>query len=171
MSDVLDWHHAVADIPDEGIAVTREATDDERKRMAEALDLLACLGMTAQYTIKPRGGGHFRLTGKLNARVEQSCVVTLEPLTNDVSESFSVDFWPENALPAQSGGLIDVHDEPDMEPIADDRIDAGRIIFECFANGIDLFPRKPGAAFEAPEPEPEKAEGPFAALARMRQKR
>jgi hypothetical protein len=171
MSDVLDWHHAVADIPDEGIEVTREATADERQRIAEGLDLLACTSLIVRYSIKPRGSGHYRLAGTLTARVEQSCVVTLEPLTNDVSERFSVDFWPENALPAQTGGLIDVHDEPDMEPIADDQIDAGRIIFECFANGIDLFPRKPGAAFEAPEPAPEKSEGPFAALARMRQKR
>ncbi len=171
MSDVLDWHHAVADIPDEGIEITREATADERQRIAESLDLLACASLIVRYGIKPRGSGHYRLAGTLTARVEQSCVVTLEPLTNDISESFSVDFWPENALPAQAGGLIDVHDEPDMEPIADDQIDAGRIIFECFANGIDLFPRKPGAAFEAPEPAPEKTEGPFAALARMRQKR
>jgi len=171
MTGVLDWHHAVADIPDAGVKVTREATADERKAIAEALDLLACARLTADYTIKPRGGGHYRLAGTLSARVEQSCVVTLEPLSNDIADSFSVDFWPEDALPAQSGGLIDVHDEPDMEPIADGSIDAGRIVFECLASGIDLFPRKPGAAFEAPEPAQEKAEGPFAALARMRRKR
>jgi hypothetical protein len=171
MSDVLDWHHAVADIPDEGVSVSRDATADERQTIAEALDLPACSSLAARYTIKPRGGGHYRLAGSLSARVEQTCVVTLEPLTNEIADSFTVDFWPEDALPAQSGGLIDVHDEPDMEPIADDRIDAGRVIFECLANGIDLFPRKPGAAFEAPEPAANKTEGPFAALARMRQKR
>ena len=100
MNAELSWDHATEDIPEAGLEVERAATAEERKAIADALDLIACTSLTARYTISPRGEGHFRLTGTLQARVEQSCVVTLEPLTNDIAESFSVDYWPETDMPA-----------------------------------------------------------------------
>lgn len=175
MTEVLDWVHAVVDIPEAGLEIERAATPEEREAIARTLELVACTSLVANYRISPRSEGHFRLSGTLSARVEQTCVVTLEPLTNQISESYSVDFWPESQLPAPEGGLVDVHDEPDMEPILAGRIEAGRIIFECLAGAIDLFPRKPGATFEHPSDStgasgPENS-GPFAALAKIRQKR
>ncbi len=175
MNKVLDWDHTVLDIPDAGLEVERAATPEERESIARTLELVACTSLLARYTVSPRGEGHFRLSGKLAATVEQTCVVTLEPLTNQISESYSVDFWPENELPAPEGGLVDVHEEPDMEPILAGRIEVGRIIFECLAGAIDLFPRKPGATFEHPSDSTDargsESSGPFAALARIRQKR
>jgi hypothetical protein len=170
----LSWDHATEDIPDAGLEVERIATAEERKAIAESLDLIACTNLTARYSISPRGEGHFRLTGTLQARVEQSCVVTLEPLTNDIAESFSVDYWPETDIPAATGGVLDVHDEPDLEPIVAGRLQVGRVVFECLAGAIDLFPRKPGATFEPPaSPESDGSattEGPFAALAKIKAK-
>jgi hypothetical protein len=167
----LSWDHAIEDIPEPGLEVERAATEEERKAIAETLDLIACTSLTARYRISPRSEGHFRLAGTLQARVEQACVVTLEPLGNDVTESFSVDYWPEPDIPAPSGGVLDVHDEPDLEPIVAGRIQVGRVIFECLAGAIDLFPRKPGATFEVPEESAQTgAEGPFAALAKIRRK-
>jgi hypothetical protein len=175
MTEVLDWDHAALDIPEAGLVAERAATPEERKDIARTLEIVACTSLLANYTISPRSEGHFRLSGTLTARVEQTCVVTLEPLTNDISESYSVDFWPERELPVPEGGLVDVHDEPDMEPILAGRIEAGRIIFECLAGAIDLFPRKPGATFEHPSDSTDAAgsekSGPFAALAKIRQKR
>jgi hypothetical protein len=170
----LSWDHAAEDIPDTGLEVERSATEQERQSIAAALDLVACAALTARYKISPRGEGHFRFTGTLQARVEQSCVVTLEPLSNEVAQSFSVDYWPETDLPAPSGGVLDVHDEPDLEPIVAGRIEVGRVIFECLAGAIDLFPRKPGATFESSTPDASPAagtEGPFAALAKIKAKR
>jgi len=175
MTEVLDWDHAIQDIPETGLKVERAATQQERENIAGSLDLVACTSFLARYTITPRGDGHFRLAGTLDARVEQTCVVTLEPLSNDIAQSYGVDFWPESELPTPSGGLVDVHDEPDMEPIVAGRIEGGRIIFECLASSIDLFPRKPGATFELPPDSTEggdsKTEGPFAALAKIKPKR
>ncbi len=174
MNAELSWDHATEDISEAGLEVERAATAEERKTIAAALDLIACTSLTARYKISPRGEGHFRLTGALQARVEQSCVVTLEPISNDIAESFSVDYWPETDMPAPTGGVLDVHDEPDLEPIVAGRLQVGRVVFECLAGAIDLFPRKPGATFEAPSP-PEgdgsaTAESPFAALAKIKAK-
>lgn len=176
MTAEIGWDHAIHDVPEDGLTVERSASPQELEAIASSLDLIACLSLTARYTIAPRSEGHFRVSGSLNARVEQACVVTLEPITNEVAESFSVDYWPETEIPAPSGGVLDVHDEPDLEPIVAGRIEVGRVVFECLAAGIDLFPRKPGASFEPLSPSPEggdggKAEGPFAALAKMRNKR
>lgn len=175
MIEELGWDHAVEDIPANGLQVERAASADERDEIARSLDLLACTSLTARYMLLPRSAGHFRLTGTLAARIEQSCVVTLEPLSNDIAESFGVDFWPETQIPEPEGGVVDVHDEPDLEPIVMGRIKVGRVIFECLASGIDLFPRKPGVALDASEASPDsegtgKPEGPFAALARMKNK-
>jgi hypothetical protein len=175
VTDELDWDYAVTNIPEAGLQVERAASPEEREAIARALDLIACSSLTASYALAPRSGGHFRLTGTLKAQIEQSCVVTLEPLTNDIVESFSVDYWPETEIPSPASGVIDVHDEPDLEPIVTGRINVGRVIFECLAGAIDLFPRKPGVTFEGPVASPEnggsgKSDGPFAALARMKSK-
>ncbi|MBX9588847.1 MAG: DUF177 domain-containing protein [Hyphomonadaceae bacterium] len=176
MTEEFGWDHAIQDIPETGLQVERAASPEEREGIARALDLLACSSLTARYTLSPRGEGHFRLTGTLKALIEQSCVVTLEPLTSEIAESFSVDYWPETEIPAPSGGVVDVHDEPDLEPIVAGRIKVGRVIFESLANAIDLFPRKPGVTFEAPQSPPDqggasKSDGPFAALAKVKGKR
>jgi hypothetical protein len=176
VTEELGWDHAVEDIPEAGLQVERSASLEEREGIARTLELLACSSLVVRYAIAPRSEGHFRLAGTLKAEIEQTCVVTLEPLTNEIAESFAVDYWPESDLPEPSGGVVDVHDEPDMEPIVGGRIKVGRVVFECLAGAIDLFPRKPGVTFEAPEAAPEsnsagKSEGPFAALARIKNKR
>jgi hypothetical protein len=140
------------------------------------LDLVACRSLTARYELAPKGGGHIQASGSVTAEVEQTCVVTLEPLVNQVADSFRVDYWPETDMPEPSGGAVDLHDEPDLEPIVAGRIEVGRVIFQCLAGAIDLFPRKPGVTFEpsAASPEDEgsaRPESPFAALARMKDKR
>ena len=176
MAAELDWDHAVGDIPDAGLKVERAASAEERQAIAAALDLLACNSLAVRYAIAARGEGHFRLAGSLEASIEQACVVTLEPLTNQVAESFSVDYWPDTDMPSSSGGVLDVHDEPDLEPIVAGRMEVGRVVFECLASALDLFPRKPGATFESPAA-PQggdsagRTEGPFAALAKIKTKR
>jgi hypothetical protein len=172
----LAWDHAVQEIPEEGLQVERSASPEERDAVARALDLLACRDLTARYALSPRSGGQVHLSGTVRAHVEQSCVVTLEPLVNEVQESFSVDYWPEGDMPEPRGGEFDINsDQPDLEPIVAGRIEVGNAVFQAMANGIDLFPRKPGIVFEPPAPSASDDEshptGPFAALAKMKSKR
>ncbi|HEX6001816.1 MAG TPA: DUF177 domain-containing protein [Hyphomicrobiaceae bacterium] len=171
----LAWKHEVQDIPEEGLSVVRTATPEECDAVARSLDLLACRSLTARYALKPRGGGHIQLSGTVEAQVEQSCVVTLEPLLNRVAESFTVDYWPESEMPERGGGVVDMHDEPDLEPIVAGRIEVGNVVYQALAGGIDLFPRKPGAEFEPPQStegdDASHPEGPFAALEKIKNKR
>jgi hypothetical protein len=174
MPGELAWDHAVQEIPEAGLAVERTASPEELEAVARALELVACRSLTARYTVTPRGGGHVQVSGSVKAVVEQTCVVTLEPLVNEVADSFSVDYWPDSEMPEPSGGVVDMHDEPDLEPIVAGRIEVGRVIFESVAGAIDLFPRKPGVTFEAPAQQDDgsaRGASPFAALARMKNKR
>ena len=90
MSGTLTWDHAVADIPESGLSTVRRATPDELELIVRALGLITCSSLTATYTIQPTGGGHFRLNGRLEASLEQACVVTLEPVAEQVDEMFEV---------------------------------------------------------------------------------
>lgn len=173
----LAWDHAVRDIPEEGLAVERAASAEECAAVARALDLLSCASLTARYTIGSRSGGHVHLWGTVEAVVEQSCVVTLEPLLSRVAESFRVDFWPDGDIPEPVGGELDFADQTDLEPIVAGRVEVGNVVFQAVANGIDLFPRKPGATFELAAPpgsddgsHPTGSTGPFAALAKLKNK-
>ena len=175
VSEELEWNHAVQDIPESGLQVERSASPEERERIAQALDLVACSALTAHYTIAPRGDGHFRLAGTLKAQIEQTCVVTLEQLTNEVADDFSVDYWPETEIPEPTSRVIDVHDEADLEPIVAGCIKVGRVVFQSLAGAIDLFPRKPGVTFEASEGAAQSSkigtsDHPFAALAKAKSK-
>jgi hypothetical protein len=177
MPGELAWEHAVQDIPEAGLAVERKAAPEERDAIARVLELLACRSLTARYSVAPKGGGHLHVSGTVEAEVEQTCVVTLEPLVNRVADSFSVDYWPEGIdMPEPRGGAIDVYEAPDLEPIVAGRIEIGRVIFECLAGAIDLFPRKPGVTFEPSTTAPEgggldRSNSPFAALAKINRRR
>ena len=113
------------------------------------------------------------LSGSLQAQVEQTCVVTLEPLLNDVAASFKVDYWPETEMPEPNGGEVDFNEDTDLEPIVAGRIEVGRAVFQSLAGAIDLFPRKPGVSFEAQDSAGDSGgdsgtEGPFSALAKFK---
>jgi hypothetical protein len=169
----LAWEHAVQDVPEEDLAVVRSASPEECEAIARSLELLGCRNLSVRYALVPRGRGHFHLSGSLQAQIEQTCVVTLEPLLSDVTASFKVDYWPETEMPEPSGGAVDMQeDEADLEPIVAGRIEVGRVVFESLAGAIDLFPRKPGVTFEQPEDGGGSSRpSPFAALARIKDKR
>jgi hypothetical protein len=171
MLDELGWEHAVQDIPESGLVVERSASPEELEAVARTLELLGCRSLVAGYALTPRGGGHVQLAGSLKAQVEQSCVVTLEPLLTDVTADFRVDYWPETELPEPGGGVVDMNDEAELEPIVAGRIEVGRVVFQALAGAIDLFPRKPGVTFEPPPDAADgRSESPFAALAKMKDK-
>jgi hypothetical protein len=172
MPGELSWDHLVEDIPATGLTVERTADAAERTRIASALDLVACQQLEARYRILPLSLGRFKLSGELKAAVEQTCVVTLEPVASDIAESYAATYWPDAALPQPAVGPLALDGEPDPEPIVEGKIDAGRIIFESLAAALDPFPRRPGAVFEGTlsAPATGKPESPFAVLANLKDK-
>lgn len=173
MTAEIAWDEAIRDIPDPGLERSREATQQEREAVARVLDLLACPRLAVTYVLKPIDQNRFSLRGKLNALVEQTCVVTLEPMTTSIEEDFEATFVPPDEIVTPESGAVDIDDEMDPEPIVEGRITVGRIVFECLASAIDLFPRKPGAALawqpgQGKDGTDAKADNPFAVLAKIK---
>ncbi len=92
------------------------------------------------------GHGRYRLAGKVTAQLTQNCVVTLDPIAQNVEGSFDVQFWPPGKLPESGEEEVEALNAAEIEPIEHGRIDAGRIVFETLSASVDPYPRKPGAA-------------------------
>ena len=74
-----------------GTGVTRTLEPDAaaRGRIAKALDLASLDSFVADMTLAPSPGG-WRLTGRVKARLAQTCGITLEPLPVEIDAPFAV---------------------------------------------------------------------------------
>ncbi|MGL4441155.1 MAG: YceD family protein [Bosea sp. (in: a-proteobacteria)] len=175
-----------------GIKVVIDADEAERKAMAKLLGILGVDKLHAELTAT-REGDRIRVLGLVTAVAQQACVVTLDPVTETLSEPVEVVFAPREEAEAlmRKAGLpdeddidkldlndidisaidLDMLNNPDAlpEPIIDGRIDFGQIAYDAVAVGLDPYPRKPGVVFEAP-PEPEGFGSPFGALKSLKPK-
>lgn len=159
----------VAQIPDTGLHRDIEADAAARKAIAEVAGLREVLSLRASFDVTFKGDGRFQVTGFVRARVGQTCVVTLDPIENDLDEAIDLMFAPPEQIPALAD-LVDEEAESEVEipdppePIIGGAIDLGRIATDALLLGVDPYPRKPGAAFEPHVTAADPEDHPFAAL-------
>jgi hypothetical protein len=145
---ILSRPLAVADIPARGLDITVEADAQERASIAAAFELSAVLSLVGRYHVgASKKGAH--AAGKIEARIRQVCVVSLEPFEASIEEPVDLAFAPEpprHDARAPRGGEITVslEDEDPPEPIINGKIDLGAVTLEFLALGLDPYPRKPG---------------------------
>lgn len=167
---------AVAQIPDTGLHREIEASPREREVMAEVAGVREILSAHASFDVTPMSGGRFHVVGRVQARIGQTCVVTLEPLESDIDEEIDLIFAPEPEARALADLIeegqdyndgdedvdADVADPP--EAIKGGMIDLGRLATDSLFLGIDPYPRKEGALFEPQVEAANPEDHPFAAL-------
>jgi hypothetical protein len=159
----------VAQIPETGVHLDIEASPVERAAVAEAGGLREVLSADASLDVTPIGGGRFHVTGRVRARIGQTCVVTLDPIENDIDEEIDLIFAPPEQIPELSD-LVDDAAESDVEipdppePIVNGVIDLGRLATDALFLGVDPYPRRPDAVFEPPLEAADPDAHPFAAL-------
>lgn len=159
----------VAHLPEAGLHQELEANAEQRSLIAAAAGVNAVLRATATIELVPETGGRVNVTGRVRAQVEQTCVVSLEPVENDLDETIAAVFAPASQIPdnpksvqKEEGDEAEIPDLP--EPIVNGVIDIGQLATEYLILGIDPYPRKPGVAFTPPETPVDPDEHPFAAL-------
>lgn len=178
----LTYPVPVLHLPQKGLTVKIGTDDKERAALARVHGLEAVNAFEAEFLLtqwKKRG---IRVRGRIDAEIVQSCVVTLEPLTNHVAEDVDTIFVPEDSRLAkvqldESGEmLIDAEGADIPETFSGDRIDIGAVAEEFFDLAIDPYPRKPGLPEDA-EPavfgdaeDAEEPVSPFAKLSEWRKK-
>ena len=162
-------HHLRLDHIGDGERIDLTADEDERAAIARRLGLgaLSCLEAHAAFS---REGEVVRARGRLAAALEQSCVVTNEPVPAHVDEPFELVFMPEPEVPSGeeevelSGVDLDVvfHDGSE--------IDLGTAIADTLALSLNPYPRSAGAEAALKEAGvlTEAEASPFAVLAKLK---
>lgn len=164
------WHVPVrvADVPATGLHLTLVADELVRAAVAALADLRGIARLEATVDISHHGDG-LRATGTVSAKVGQTCVITLDPVENDVEETFDVTFAPGGG--AAPAAAVDGNDEPVATELPEALVagvaDIGAVLIEFLLLGIDPYPKKPGAVFAPPSENDDEA-GPFAALGRLK---
>jgi hypothetical protein len=162
---------SIHEIPETGRQFKLAADPAVRAVIARAAGLQALPRLEATFDVTRRGASGLHVTGRVSATVGQICVVTLDPIENEIEESVDLDFVP-TAGPDIEGGSdqvrsVEVTVEEQPELLFGDRVDLGALATEFLMLGIDPYPRKPGVVFTAQTPD-DKTDHPFAALASLR---
>lgn len=162
-------HHLRLDQIRDGERLDLAADEDELRAIAKRLALAAIDRLEAHVALS-RTGPVVRAEGRIVATLEQSCVVTNEPVASHVDEPFALLFMPE----PESGGPdeeIELGAE-DCDAIFYDgaAIDLGSALADTLALSIDPYPRSASAdaALKEVGVLTEEQASPFAALATLK---
>jgi Large ribosomal RNA subunit accumulation protein YceD len=170
-SDPAPWRVPVAaeDIAETGQHFDLVADENVRSGVARLAGLRDLPRLEASFDVKPHGAGGLHVLGRVSAMLGQNCVVTLEPLSNEVEEEIDLLFMPPST-PARESPAAETRERPhdvkwdEPEPLIGGGVDLGMLATEFLVLGLDPYPRKPGVIFEPPR-EIKSEESPFAALA------
>ena len=123
----------------------------------------------AGFDLARHGRDGLRVVGTVAATVRQTCVVTLDPVENEIEEGIDLVFVPASVATGNEVNVsVDAAEPPEV--LIDGVVDLGAIATEFLMLGVDPYPRKAGAVFEPP-PSPDAGSQPFAALAALRTER
>ena len=82
---------ALEDIPETGMHLEIDAPEPARSEIVPLAGVRELPRLSAVFDLSRRGAG-VRVTGQVSARVGQTCVVTLEPIENDLEEQVDLMF-------------------------------------------------------------------------------
>jgi hypothetical protein len=149
--------------------ISVEAT--ELAALADYLDVDRIDRLSLAGFISPMGKDGWRVRGRLVAKIEQSCVVTLAPVRSRHDAEVERQYLPAGRIAPEHDVLVSLDDADLPDPFTD-TIDPARLAVEILTLLIDPYPRSEGAelgkrAFAAPGVTPlsDKASQPFAGLA------
>jgi uncharacterized metal-binding protein YceD (DUF177 family) len=145
------------------------ADETERAAIARRLNL-ASLDRLEAHVCLERTGEIVRAKGRLVAALDQSCVVTGDPIASHVDEAFALLFVHE---PTNTGPDEEIElGEADCDTVFYDGavIDLGGAIADTLGLSLDPYPRSAGAdaALKEAGVLSEEQASPFAVLAKLR---
>lgn len=166
--DELDWAHKIVDIRDRR-SFKRVADAAECALVTKIFGDAACKSLTSAYTIKPLAPGRYRVSGQVDARLELVCGVTLDPMEQQVSEDFDIEFRTDGRRETVSELEIDALGDDEPELVEHGEIRIGRFVCEIVASAIDPFPRSEEATLDQAEAVDDAGTAnPFAILSQLK---
>jgi uncharacterized metal-binding protein YceD (DUF177 family) len=159
---------ALSDVPESGRHLDLIADKQTRDVVAAHAGLSALPRLEASFDVMPHGRGGLHVVGRVSATVGQTCVVTLEPLENEIEEAIDLVFTHSDT-PGVGDADVELPTADAAEPLIGGTVDLGEIATEFLILGLDPYPRKPDATFRSPAAE-EDSTHPFAALAALKKR-
>ena len=157
--------------------------DDGRRASGpgQALRLPRPAGLFGARDGRSQAGRAGRRRGPPRGRIVQACILSLDPVTQELDDAFRLVFAEnvaEDRDPESGEALLNAQgDAP--EPLTGNMLDVGEIVAEQLSLAADPYPRRPGVKLEdvLPKPKggarragPEQRRHPFAGLAALRDK-
>lgn len=137
------------------------ADEKECAALAKRFDLTRIHSLGGLLKVVPWRGGGLKVTGTLNARVDQVSVISLETFTSDLE--FAIERYFLSPRAGQPTA------EEDVDVIENGSIDLGEILAESMALELDPYPRREGEVFHDIEEHPESAKvSPFTSLSKLK---
>ena len=137
------------------------ASDSERAALAKRFGFLGLPAFSARVTVDRRPGGQVVVEGRLRGRIVQACILTLDPVTQDLDEAFRIVFkqdLAEERDPESGEALVSAHaDAP--EPLAGNLLDVGEIVAEQLSLAADPYPRSRASSWRMSCPSPARRAG------------
>ena len=166
MTPELSRPFAVERLGEGGVEERIVASPAERAAVAKRLDLQALDRLQATLDLRLAGGSTLlKITGRIDASVVQSCVVSLEPVPAELSIPVDITYALTRAAPEDEDEGLD----PDApEPLPPGGLDLGEEVVQTLSLGLDAYPRAPSAAL--PEGAAAEPEHPFAKLRELKPK-
>lgn len=164
-----------------GAALEIVASDSERAALAKRFGFLGLPALSARVTVDRRLGGQIVVEGRLRGRIVQACVLTLDPVNQDLDDAFRIVFKKDltDDRDPESGDAVLSAQADAPEPLTGNMLDVGEIVAEQLSLAADPYPRRPGAKLEdvLPKPRntgrrgpPDQRRHPFAGLSALRDK-
>ena len=166
-----------------GAALEIAASEGERTALAKRFGFLGLPSFSARVTIDRRPGGQIVVEGRLRGKIVQACILSLDPVTQDLDETFRLVFQRDFAdeRDPESGDAVISSQADSPEPLQGNLLDVGEIVAEQLSLAADPYPRRPGLKLEDVMPKPVVRRGgrpppkdpkrhPFAGLAALRDK-
>ncbi len=142
----------VAILPNSGFVLALRADEQARLALAHAAGVTEVSQLEADLVFRRWRRDGVEVTGQIRAKIEQPCVISLEPVFQDIREPVKLTFIPENSKLSSPVGradrelVLDPEGEDPPDTFVGDSIDAWPIVLEMLLLAIDPFPRSPQAA-------------------------
>lgn len=164
------WPVRIGDVSSAGLAIRKSGLPGSvLAAFAARIGVDAVAALDLDVIVRPHRGDGLAVSGRVRAEVVQTCVVTLEPVGNVIDEEVEVTFRPEKSIRPvivrdieEKRDVIDAGEDAD-DPLVGGTVDLAEVAAEFLALGVDPYPRRPDARFEA---EVEADPSPFAGLSK-----
>jgi len=164
-----------------GTALEIVTSDAERAALAKRFGFLDLPAFSARVTVDRRPGGQIVVEGRLRGRIVQACVLSLEPVVQELDDAFRLVFSETLAddRDPESGEAVLSAQADAPEPLSGNMLDVGEIVAEQLSLTAEPYPRRPGVNLDDVLPilrggsrrgPPEQRRHPFAGLAALRDK-